>query len=392
MGLVGLVGLAAFAAALVSSAVGAVVTVVAVGARSAQPMRWTAPGRAGWGRRPSDWIGWVGWVGWVGSWFVVGCATKALACDSWPGFVESRLGMERPLSIGNYKSQAKSILPLLRRPTDPPPVANVLPGCTSERETPQEITRVLDEFPDQFEIVRGFKLVDLSENAQNVFCWAARAILCLRSASGRVVSVTRDDAYQDTPFIFVPSSLVYEEISNNELLSGSFQLGSVIGGDRTIVARLLMEGVTQCLFERNLFVRHAKDLVLIPHAAVRPYPFFADFLDGNATLSDRLVDVAIAFGMPFRVASGDADQEDDANTPATLLFPRKPWQFDCDVWLPSARLLHATLDFCLQTPLSHEEQKEKFMSVYGTLGREYVSRFEKEVAGAVRAELKRTVD
>ena len=215
-------------------------------------------------------------------------------------------------------------------------------------------------------------------------------MVCLRTPSGRVVSVTRDDAYQDTPFIFVPSSLVYEEISNNELLSGSFQLGSVVGGDRTIVARLLMEGATQCKFERNLFVRHAKDLVSIPYAMLRPYPFFAEFLESRQDLADRLVDVAIAFGMPFRVAGGDADQKDEANTPATLLFPRKPWQFDSDVWLPSSRLLHATLDFCLQTPLSHEEQKEKFLDVYGVLAKEYVARFEREVARAVRRETQKS--
>lgn len=301
--------------------------------------------------------------------------------------------LEEPLSTGSYKLHAKLILPLLRCQSDPPPVANVFPGCYSETDTPAEIRRVLLDHGDQFELIRGFKLLDLSEKPDNEFVWVARGCLCLRTASGRVVSVTRDEKNQGTPFIFVPSSLLHENLSDEELLSGAYQLGNVVGGDKHIVGRLLLEGVTQSVFEKNIFVRKAIDLQPIPSAVLRPYPFFQEFLQSNDAIADRLTDAAISFGMPYRVATVDeclhGTSEQEANSAETLLFPRKPWMFAPDVWVPSSRLLHATLDLCISTPMSPSEQKSRFLEVYAKLGKEYADRFEREVARAVRRETKK---
>jgi hypothetical protein len=291
---------------------------------------------------------------------------------------------EVPMSVSTYKRFAKDILPKLRLPSDPPPVANVLPGCATSREVPAEIRQVLQDCPGEFELVRGFKLVDLSEGAQNSFVWSGRGMLCLRTKSGKVVSVARaTSGHQHTPFIFVPSSLLHQDLTDDELLSGVYQLGSVIGGDPTVSARLLLKGVTQCEFERNLFVENARELVPLRNPMLRPYPFFNDFCKMDAEIAGRLVDAAISFGMPYRCESGD-EVPDEPNTAETLLFPRFPWRFDMDTWLPSTRRLHATLDYAVQTPMSVDEQRRMFMNVYVDLGHEYLSRFHKEVAAAVR--------
>lgn len=292
------------------------------------------------------------------------------------------------MSISIYKRYSKEILPRLRRKSDPPPVANVMAGCSTSREVPAEIRQTLKDCPGEFELVRGFKLVDLSEGAQNSFVWSGRGCLCLRTKSGKVVSVARaTSGHQHTPFIFVPSSLLHEDLTDEELISGVYQLGSVIGGDSIVIARLLLEGVTQCEFEQKLFVRDAKDLVPLRNPMLRPYPFFNDFVAMDAEIAGRLVDAAISFGMPYRCESGD-EVPDEPNTAETLLFPRFPWRFDMDTWLPSSRRLHATLDYAVHNSMSIDDQKRMFMEVYVDLGHEYLSRFHKEVAAAVRRAVK----
>ena len=297
---------------------------------------------------------------------------------------------EVPMSVSTYKRYVKTILPKLRLPSDPPPVANVLPGCASSREVPAEIRQVLIDCRGEFELVRGFRLVDLSDGAQNSFVWSGRGCLCLRNKSGRVVSVARaSSGHQQTPFIFVPSSLLHQDLTDEELLSGVYQLGSVVGGEcRIVIARLLLEGVTQCEFERKLFVRDGRELVPLRNPMLRPFPYYKEFCEMDAEIAGRLVDAAISFGMPYKQESGD-ETPDEPNTAETLLFPRHPWRYDETVWLPSTRRLHATLDYAVQTPMSVDEQRRIFMDVYVDLGHEYLTRFHREVASAVRRVVKK---
>ena len=301
-----------------------------------------------------------------------------------------KLRINRPMTVKEFNARKQTILKLLRKNGDPLPVANVKNGDCSSAETPLVLRKRLESPQNTATLVRGYRLIVLMED-EELFTFAAQSYIALRQEDGAIVSVTRDDRFQDRTFIFVPSSRVYPGLSDEELLSGRFQLATIIHGSTVVVCALLRAKKNMSLFERRTYATSPEDAEAIPSAFVRYFPHFLDYLKITKFSFDSTVDAAVCFGMPFRQLQDDDIENIDLRSTKTntvtkpelvsaseFVYPTPPWKFDKESWLPSVWKLHQVLKgmFAEEGAIPEQFHFGLLMEIYNELGTQYYGRLE----------------
>jgi hypothetical protein len=295
------------------------------------------------------------------------------------------------MTISDYNYVKKSIATVLRCKTDPPPRSRVTPGSMQAASSFVAIRAFLQcSEGGNYRMVRGYKLFTLSRNAHGgCMCYVAKPHGVLEhTKTGRFMCLVRNPGTVETDFIFVPSSLMHVELSDDQLCSGRFLLCDVIGGDPRAVADLT--AVFSCLsrFHQRRLTTRPGQIAAPPLVYVRYFPGFLEwFRSVERTVPEAmLVDVAMSFGMTFRPI-GPADQEDAdmdvactqeevVENPRDLIDPQPPFEHEKGMWLPSVPTLHEyyNLSSHMFANVTLAEQFPMYSAMYNSLQKEYWER------------------
>ena len=191
-------------------------------------------------------------------------------------------GIDKVMSAKRFTKHRHTILPPLRAQVDAPPrtMRGASRGDTVNETFFTTLTDCLREAGPNAELVRGFKMFELklskptwgSSWAWKAQFWAVVARPIGDPEDGNV-KYTDPNSPEEAPFVFVPSSLIHSELATDDLLSGDFLLGTVVGGCRAFVVRVLIE---LSLKGRRLSVAaaSASGCVAKKKVTVRPLPLF----------------------------------------------------------------------------------------------------------------------
>lgn len=134
------------------------------------------------------------------------------------------------MSAKAFAKQKGPILQCLRTRTDPPPRL-MQAGAGAPGEWHARLLALLERADAT--VVRGFKLyklpVDLAYWKTPAWLATTHVLVATVSESGNVV-YTDPSASEDSPYIFVPSDRAHRDLTTEQLLSGQWLAGSVVGG------------------------------------------------------------------------------------------------------------------------------------------------------------------
>jgi hypothetical protein len=286
-----------------------------------------------------------------------------------------------------YAKHKRQISALLRNPKDEPPVCNVLPGDLESHDAARKISKLLEE-DSSLKLVRGYWLITI-DNCAHGFSYCARSHVLIRDQRGKLRSFTRVAGNcARAPFIFVPSSRMHPELSDDQLLSGRFQLSTIVGGCNMISSAIFRTKQLWSSLERVHFCASPEEAEAVPYVVLWNFPLFPEFMtdsEKGRRLAYSHNDAAIAFGMPYRYVK-DGEQVEtanarikfkDSNTMPWNVGSNETWRTEPDVWLPSTPDLIRTLEMIyVEESVPEPLHAAVLFHLYGRLSDEYIGRIE----------------
>jgi hypothetical protein len=297
----------------------------------------------------------------------------------------------------------KPTLGVLRRSSDPPPRARMTPGVLPHDDVFGAVGAFLEKEIEhcgqsRHRMIRGYKLFTMAQtNSKEGACFVARPHAVVESTqSGKYTCLVQNPHSLPNEYIFVPSSLMHEELTDDQLFSGAFLLCDVVGGDAASISYILP--LSKCLsrFERRRLTTRPGQMPAPSAVYVRYMPWFIDwFQSTNRTIpSALLTDVSVSFGMPYRPLEAHECRSPEALacksqsgmfftnpeevSASEFLNPIQPFAFEKDTWLPSVSSLRSFFGLCTEAYSNTrlEDQKELFYKLYDSLQTEYFKRME----------------
>lgn len=186
------------------------------------------------------------------------------------------------MSTKAFNKRKGALLPRLRARGDPPP-RRMRAGDMERNAWHANLRQLLQSTGGT--VVRGFKLYKLRVDPESWNCmvWLATAHVVIATVlpSGTTVYTDPNAQVDGTDeYIFVPSSRAHSELTDEQLLSGDWHLGSVVGGDAffemRFVAHEKLQGRAQSVVDSNPDALKAK-----PRMIVRLPPHFAEWFRVN---------------------------------------------------------------------------------------------------------------
>jgi len=289
---------------------------------------------------------------------------------------------DNPMSSSEYNKYKRQICSLLRCKEDPPPVCNVLPGKLKSYDAMKLISQELKENPSA-KLERGYKLIAFAGSNFYGFSFHGKPLVLLRYGNGKLCCFTRcADMYTNSPFIFVPSSRMHKELSDEQLLSGRYALCKVVGGCRIATSTtLLIEPVEFCASPEE---GEARPLIVLLR-----FPLFSEFWEsekGKRHARSDIESVGIAFGMSHRLVAENESIEslfscvaEDGliswHSDTSGKWVRKPAD-----WLPSTGELIRALDMMyIDESVPEHIHPTLLFHLYGKLSDEYILRKKKHI-------------
>ena len=243
---------------------------------------------------------------------------------------------------------------------------------------------------EHYELVRGYRLVSMTTpKATAKATYNAQSHVVIKHPNGEYESLIRNTTKSnpDAPFVFVPSSRMHTDLTDQELLSGYWLLCTVVGGPREITDTLLRLRDNMCHFERRRLCSSPEDSRARRSLAIRQFPGFQLWSRTASRLPESVyIDSAIAFGMPFReLTDAELDRVYEGKSIRTMieigeasdfLHPSTPWKFERERWLPTVEKLRG----CVERYAKMTEDGDQgiveaaFFPIYEQLQLEYATR------------------
>lgn len=238
-------------------------------------------------------------------------------------------GEEHLMTPDEYKLFGKEIARKLRVANDPAP-RFVKHGEGDRQEFYKNLTTVLDRHaPTGSKLVRGFRLVSVrlsSATFQSQNAWKAHTHLVVAHPP---TDATKSDKWiyecvnqqphegkKEDAFLFVPSSRVHPELSDEQLLSGNWLTDMVIGGNKfwcdAIIAHCAHRGRRRslvALWPEHSIAKRARRVFLMPH--------FRDWY-ASAERHDGMDDLGEMMGCPMSDVETPLDPNDSAQLRAAV--------------------------------------------------------------------------
>lgn len=219
------------------------------------------------------------------------------------------------LTPDRFALRKDQLLPQLRARTDAPP-RQMYPGTGQSAERWANLSQRRDARDGT--LVRGFCLYELPGafgNRRKLVAWRCcfHVVVETRTPSGRIVYEDPNEARRTcdagAPYIFVPSSRAHADLSDEQLLSGAWFLGSVLLGDAAFCNMVLVQ--EQGRGRRSSVVALLPEaLVAKRNLAVRLLPHFVTWMRLRAIEEDPET-LGELMGMPVH-EPGAAEDETDA--------------------------------------------------------------------------------
>ena len=212
------------------------------------------------------------------------------------------------MSTKTYGKLKTKILPQLRARSDPPP--RIMRAGTGDPDEWNEDLHALLRAPGAT-LVRGFKLYKLLIDREywGEAAWFAttHVVVATTTESGNVVYADPTSC-DDDPYIFVPSSRVHRDLTDEQLISGEWISGSVVGGHpRFCEAFVLHEQVHGR--QRSVIAATPEELVAKRNVFVRFHPLFVVWYRDRGH-TDGLEILAEMMGCPIHNKGEEIDEED----------------------------------------------------------------------------------
>lgn len=186
------------------------------------------------------------------------------------------------------------------------------------------------------------------------------------------------------PLLFVPSSRLHPDLTDEQLMSGAFQPCHVWSVPPQYVRNIRALRDTYSAYEHRRF-RFAPEESEAPRTIVTRSGFFlSEYLTSVASKLARHdhTDARLAFGMPYMPMVKDAKLAapmdlhiGDFACQDALIDPQPPWKHDRDAWLPSVDALHAAIhDTKGLARTDVLERQHHFFQLFVKLEHEYAER------------------
>ena len=321
---------------------------------------------------------------------------------------------EEIMTLDDWKLCSRQVLHTLRSKGDPPPRSNIVPGTAVGERSFECIKSKLASLKavdadnaDKYSIVRGYRMFTLCRpdkkkkkkksfdaRAASGLCFCARPHVVIENKlTTKYICVTQNPREDPCPYIFVPSSLMHQELSDDEVLSSTFMLCDVLGGDERLVGDLMSMKVNLTRFEQRRLTRAPGEMKAPPALYIRYFPFFPEWIESDecSLPSAFLVDIALSFGMPFRpieedevkmcshydpVGPSKSYKEKSIINALDLVQPPHPWTFEKHAWVPSTSKLHDFYTFAILNvddtrKVCTDSQETIYKRIYNHLQSEY---------------------
>lgn len=205
----------------------------------------------------------------------------------------------KPMSAKSFNKRKGTLLPQLRERTDAPP-RRMRVGEGPRDAWHANLRHLLASTNGT--VVRGFKLFKLAVDPAR---WRLAGWLAMAHVVVSTVSPSGTTLYVDPnahpgeidEYIFVPSSRAHRELTDAQLLSGEWHLGSVVGGPDQLCERFVaherLQGRT-----RSVVAASPDALVAKPRVVVRLPPHFAEWFRVNE-IRNTPADLAELMGAPI---------------------------------------------------------------------------------------------
>jgi len=212
------------------------------------------------------------------------------------------------MSAKTYGKLKARILPQLRARSDPPPRI-MRAGAGDPAEWDADL-RALLKAPGAT-LVRGFKLyklpVDREHWGEPAWFATTHTVAASTTEAGNLVYAD-PTANEDEPYIFVPSSRVHHDLTDEQLISGQWISGSVVGGHpRFCEAFVLHEQVRGR--QRSVIAATPEALVAKRNVFVRFHPHYKAWYRERGHCEGMEV-LAEMMGFPIYNREDAIDEED----------------------------------------------------------------------------------
>lgn len=301
---------------------------------------------------------------------------------------------DKPMSVRVYNNNKHRIRRHLCADGDPKAVL-LTPGKFHIDASMRAVRDRLDELNRDgkvgYSIQRGYKLVQISDvlSKINEVTFNAQSEIVLRNPDGTYTSFSENVDKSTDRYVFVPSSRVHFELSDDQLLTGHYLLATIIGGPTVIRAQLLRMRNNMCSFEWRKMASLPEELPARRSVALRHLPGFANWVQTQCRLPGaNHIDVSIAFGMPYReLTEREMEKIIKGENPTDLLREEvclndlinvsEPWQLEPKVFLPTTHKLRDFLQIMVDKGTSFNEEVLELMlvSFYKEMELEYEARF-----------------
>lgn len=182
------------------------------------------------------------------------------------------------MSTKTFNKGKATLLPQLRERTDPPPRRMCVGSGFPEEYFANLRTEIALNGGTP---VRGFKLfkfvVDKAYASEPVWMAFFHVVVARVTPSGTTVYADPNNHDEDnSEYIFVPSARAHRDLTDEQMLSGDWHTGIVVGGDPRFCARYVaherLHGRARSVISRN-----PETLVAKPRVIVRLPPHFAEW-------------------------------------------------------------------------------------------------------------------
>jgi len=292
-----------------------------------------------------------------------------------------------------YNANKPEILKHLRAKGDPFPFV-VNPGQHREelafRETSARLAK-LRSHGVNVTLLRGYRLTTIHGLAQDSgLLYNASPCLVLKVGTVYECLSCNRDPDSNAPIVFVPSSRMHPELTDTQLLSGSYLCCTVVGGAPMTVRALLVARNALSFFEQRKLCATPEEGVPRRLLLTRTFPLFSEWMSTCCKLPfDLITDFSISSGCCFReildeeaeealrvVGEGGVYDFGTEDPSVDMTAPDPPWVFERETWLFSVGALH---DFYLESSkgtnaLQNFELVSTFYLLYNKLQDEYLSR------------------
>lgn len=186
-------------------------------------------------------------------------------------------GFPECMSAQLFAKQKGAILHQIRTRTDPPPRL-MRSGTGSPANHHADLRKLLAERPDAV-LVRGFKLlhipVDLRHWGQPAWLAETHMVVATVTESGNVVYVDPTTS-MDPEYVFVPSDRAHRDLTTEQLLSGHWITGNVVGGHPRFCQALVIHERAHGR-RRSVVATTPEELVAKRRVLVHPMPHFVEW-------------------------------------------------------------------------------------------------------------------